>query len=318
MCGWLQYTEDDLDWQLVKGGGIKNATVGTGPRPSENGTFLLFESSGDLPGKATAVLYSPIYPVSYATSRTGACFAIAANMNGATMGSLKIFVVPESANRYNSSPPIMTMSGDRASLNKDHSSFYQFGFFQGMEWFIVASIVPAQGEDFQIAIEATRGSSYLSDIAIKSVELVVNNSNACENLVRKTSHLIEAPTQERASSPASCFGRCNKNASLVAIERRWREGVCSCDPKDQADAGPQCDDFVIECGEVEETIEAPMFLAHIGINTWREVAYVVGGIVASLVLVVLGTVVTRRLRKGSQRIINRNKKTVVIFYQFPS
>ena len=159
LCGWSQSETDVLDWNWGRSS-IANITRGTGPPRDGNWGFAYVDSSGADPN-STAALFSPVYPGNLGP--TGACFSLRYSMNGASMGSLSIFQVPEGTYNLSTVPSgalLATIIGD-----------------QGEDWKQLRVGLEESDDDFQIVIEATVGNSYLSDFAIDDAFLTEECSN---------------------------------------------------------------------------------------------------------------------------------------------
>lgn len=137
-CGWSQLSSplDDADWLMIDAiSGPVNATAGTG-------TFkispyydhhLYFESSG-LKWNSTAAIFSPVYLEGLLKSGVDACFAFLFSMNGANMGSLSLFVMPENDENFIDKTPLISFQGNKViitnivSTNRQKSTRLRLSF----------------------------------------------------------------------------------------------------------------------------------------------------------------------------------------------
>ena len=86
--------ENGIKWQRELWP-ISNATANTGPQKLLDGSFLFLESSWRKPGDR-AMIFSPVYE---SNESKNACVSLNYNMNGVTMGDLKLWQSPEGINQ---------------------------------------------------------------------------------------------------------------------------------------------------------------------------------------------------------------------------
>ena len=81
-------------WNMINAeNGLINATIGTGmPHLSPYSDHYLHFEASNLPWNATAALFSPVYDKEQSQN---ACFSFQFSMNGANMGSLSLYLMPE-------------------------------------------------------------------------------------------------------------------------------------------------------------------------------------------------------------------------------
>ena len=150
--GWLQATDDDLDFFVS----TETPTAGTGPldpSPGSGSWFLFSESSGKdfgFPGKVTAIqTCSDDVPLD-------GTLLFYYSMNGANMGELRVYVEPVGKPRA----LVFKASGDQGSA------------WRGPE--MVCLYRP--GQRGRIRIEAVSGSGELSDIALDDLAVSTDGS----------------------------------------------------------------------------------------------------------------------------------------------
>ena len=104
-CGWTQSSLDQLDWTVVNGNmNATTADTGIGVNPFSS-HILHFESSGSSLDDSAAI-FSPVY------HEQRACFAFQFGMNGANMGSLSLYIVPEGQDDLTGQSPVITFQGN--------------------------------------------------------------------------------------------------------------------------------------------------------------------------------------------------------------
>ena len=189
-CGFTQSQDDDFEWILTEG---STPTKNTGPLEAYEGNkYVLVEASLKAENES-ARLISPVYNSSQSNN---ACIKIVFHMHGVDMGTLTISQFQEE---------------DITSVQvlKEFDGNFEEG------WNVaVLDIIPVE-ENFQYLLEGRVGSSYLSDIAVDSLELAQNKR--CEEL--KKSEALKRQIVGRQSSPSSCWSRCDINSSIVAAQR---------------------------------------------------------------------------------------------------
>ncbi|XP_065942365.1 MAM and LDL-receptor class A domain-containing protein 2 isoform X1 [Magallana gigas] len=135
--------QDTMDWLITK---KRTPSLNTGPNKPLDGNYTFIEASGRTAGD-NAILSSAA--TSQFFLRAGpACLRFFYNMNGRGIGTLNVF-----AGESNSEQNVWNISGNQNDI-----------------WTPVAVDIPPVN-DLVIWIEAIRGKSYLSDIAIDTIEL---------------------------------------------------------------------------------------------------------------------------------------------------
>ncbi|XP_052711456.1 MAM and LDL-receptor class A domain-containing protein 1-like isoform X3 [Crassostrea angulata] len=133
---------DSMDWKITK---KRTPSSRTGPGKPLDGNYAYIEASGRRSGD-NAILTSAV--MSQLSPSGPSCLRFFYNMNGRDMGTLEVF-----AGERNSKQKVWSISGN-----------------QNDKWNPVGvDILPAN--DLVIMIEAIRGKSYRSDIAIDTIEL---------------------------------------------------------------------------------------------------------------------------------------------------
>nr|XP_034302513.1 MAM and LDL-receptor class A domain-containing protein 1 isoform X2 [Crassostrea gigas] len=134
--------QDTMDWLITK---KRTPSLNTGPNKPLDGNYTFIEASGRTAGD-NAILSSAA--TSQFFLRGPACLRFFYNMNGRGIGTLNVF-----AGESNSEQNVWNISGNQNDI-----------------WTPVAVDIPPVN-DLVIWIEAIRGKSYLSDIAIDTIEL---------------------------------------------------------------------------------------------------------------------------------------------------
>ena len=109
-CGWTQSPNDKLDWTMINVlSSPINATAHTGMKINPfSSHYLHFESSGSLKDDSAAI-FSPVYN---AKLLHHACFSFEFGMNGANMGSLSLFIIPEGQDNLTQQLPLIIFQGN--------------------------------------------------------------------------------------------------------------------------------------------------------------------------------------------------------------
>ncbi len=164
--GWAQATGDDGNWVSDTSG---TPSSGTGPSTGADGASYMFleastnGSTGQIGANATAILESPCFDLSVATS---AIFTFQNHMFGTSVGSLEL---EASTNAGTSWAPLWSLSGN-----------------QGNQWNAASIDLSAYlGQTVSLRFVGTTGSSWSSDIAIDDLELITNGSTTptgCDTL----------------------------------------------------------------------------------------------------------------------------------------
>lgn len=117
----------------------------------------------------------------------------------------------------------------------------------GNSWQIFMVNLQQSSERFQLFIEASIGASYLSDIALDSLELL-EKSRCTKDL--KTYKEPQRKDLPRINvSPTSCQQRCEVNVTTLLSEQSWMEGVCQCSREEcsRPDTKTCCVDYESTC-----------------------------------------------------------------------
>ncbi|EDV19642.1 uncharacterized protein TRIADDRAFT_61895 [Trichoplax adhaerens] len=149
LCLWSQLGDDDFDWTLNKG---ETTSLNTGPAgdhtPGDGvGNYLYIESSDPRLPFDKAKLISPklLGPVELQDSCN---FYFFYNMNGATIGSLEVWLV------------------DSNNIGLQPINIWKKSGEQGSEWHLAAVRIHTRLQRYQIMIVGIRGNGYTGDIAI--------------------------------------------------------------------------------------------------------------------------------------------------------
>lgn len=151
-CGWTQEYKDYPDWELHSG---ETETKRTGPKydhtlgPERNdGHYIYMESSIPRQYGHISRLLSPVFP----PDKSKRCFQLWYHMLGPEepeyMGDLEILLRFPDGLKY-VEEELFLVSGN-----------------QGDEWHKADVFIEQQNSDFQIVVQATRGRSHTSDIAV--------------------------------------------------------------------------------------------------------------------------------------------------------
>ncbi len=171
---WSQNQEDDGDMFRFSGGTPSGTT---GPNSASNGSFYLYtEATEDtdapdenLGNNATAILTSPCFDLSNATSAT---FNFDYHMFGNNMGNLVVEVIDDESFTWT---PLFTQNGSTGAPQNTWSSES-------------AALTPYLNKTIKIRFVATTGNDFSSDIAIDNLELtaIIDDSvppvASCQNI----------------------------------------------------------------------------------------------------------------------------------------
>ncbi|XP_033751994.1 MAM and LDL-receptor class A domain-containing protein 1-like [Pecten maximus] len=158
ICGWTQSHNDQFDWTRQKG---RTATSNTGPvsdHTTGHGYYMFIEASSPRRNGDKARLVSP--PI---TGHGQMCLNFWYHMFGANINSLSVYLLRSAS----LGTAVWTKQGT-----------------QGNAWKQAQVPVTVQGQ-FSVVMEASRGVSYLGDIAIDDVSLTTGscsgstNANSC-------------------------------------------------------------------------------------------------------------------------------------------
>ncbi|XP_068205826.1 uncharacterized protein [Palaemon carinicauda] len=164
ICGWSNGEHDEFDWTRNRGP-TGSFGAGTGPRADHTlgtilGHYMYIGAAVPRTDGDRARLYSPVYPASFTDSPS--CFAFYYHMYGNTTGDLHIY-----------------MKGETDDI-EFMSPIYQMGGSDHENWVLHVIHLNEIDSNFQIVIEAIRGHSYMSDIAIDDVKLA--HGEECDEL----------------------------------------------------------------------------------------------------------------------------------------
>ncbi|EFA05741.1 MAM and LDL-receptor class A domain-containing protein 1 [Tribolium castaneum] len=207
LCGWNHDLNHDFDWMRLNYA-TPSGSIGTGPShdhtkgAGKDGFYMYIESSARNIND-TARLISPVFD----KTDENVCFEFYYHMYGVTTGSLRIYV---------------KKVNETWQLDPKKSLWEKTGN-QGNRWFRGFVTIGAISDDYQIVIEGVRGSSYVSDIAIDDVRVIVNCSpdDAIE-----TETTTAEPSTWTPISVESCENRCDTNDTHLAHD--WLI-TCDCD-----------------------------------------------------------------------------------------
>ena len=148
LCTWTNANAgDNFDWERAQG---KTISTGTGP-PNDHtlrtpyGTYLFIEASYPRKTGDKAWLVSTTFK-----NNSNYCMSMWYNMNGAGMGSLNVKVWP--FNTGSTQNQVWTISGN-----------------QGTQWKQMQTDITNKGANYRVVIEAVRGPTFNSDIAIDDI-----------------------------------------------------------------------------------------------------------------------------------------------------
>ena len=219
---WAQDSTDDFDWTRQQG---STSSDNTGPtrdhtRGTTKGHYAFIETSSPRVTGDKARLVSPIIS---ATDNKGSCqLRMYSHMYGSSVGSLNIY----------------TRQQGNGILKKIFSRTGN----EGDQW--VRVIVPLnEGNDFQILIEAVKGRSYTSDIAVDDISLTTGCSLSSNTILPTVSVPITSP-----SSPSPCGSQFSCDAGKYIPQSSVCDFVPDCnDGSDEAQCGT-CDFETGLCG----------------------------------------------------------------------
>lgn len=154
---WCESSTDNTNWTLNTG---STATANTGPNGAKKGDYYLFlESSFPYNPNVFSDIISPCYDLR-SSCIGGASFRFSYNMNGSSMGSLRISVSTNKGVAWQS--PIWSKNGHQGTAWKTDS-------------IDLSSFV---GQIIRLRITGTTGTSFTSDIAIDELEFRTSSSLA--------------------------------------------------------------------------------------------------------------------------------------------
>ncbi|XP_052225453.1 MAM and LDL-receptor class A domain-containing protein 1-like isoform X1 [Dreissena polymorpha] len=152
-CGWNNMAGDNFDWVLYKGPTPTGETDDTGPTADHtfgnaSGMYAFIESSSPRAKDDKAWFGSPLLAPSVQSGPQ--CLHFWYNMNGASIGTLKVFM------SQNNAFPGYTIWGLSGNQSRDWKQ---------------AHVTLDSHVDFHIIIEGTVGAGFLGDIAIDDIVL---------------------------------------------------------------------------------------------------------------------------------------------------
>ena len=158
--GWTQASGDDGDWINDASG---TPSSGTGPSAGADGSYYMFleastnGSTGQIGANATAILESPCFDLSSASSAT---FSFENHLYGSNIGSLSL----QATTNGTSWTTLWSLSGD-----------------QGNQWNAESvSLASYTGDVIKLRFVGTTGSSWASDIAIDNLELSTSGGSTAD------------------------------------------------------------------------------------------------------------------------------------------
>lgn len=177
-CGWTQDSEDHPDWEINS---RETDTKRTGPTfdhtfgpDLKSGHYIYMESSIPRQYGHTSRLISPVYP----RSKSRRCFQLWYHMLGPEepeyMGDLEVFLRLQSG------------------LNHIEIELFSVRGNQGDEWHKAEMFIQLQDSDFQIVVQATKGRSHISDIAVDDFSFYkcTNDTDIISDLSTESSFTI--------------------------------------------------------------------------------------------------------------------------------
>ena len=283
LCGWSQpFSQlNGLKWSTVESlNGPENATIGTGVQTFSPYTdhFMHFDATGFEAG-TTAGLFSPVFnPI---PENTDPCFSFKFSMWGKNMGTLGLYVMPESDENFNNKDPIAKFEGNQ-------------GYRKIIRTIPLSPWRPSG--TFQLAFLAERGSSYLSDMELDYVQLILNDPLKCSKLISSNNLNKVQSNGNDELSPESCQNRCYKNVT----KPWWNEGFCTCLEQDE-----DCHDFKDLCTSIIS--KPPEFLKHFGLHSWTHVSMALSVGIFGVIILVLGVYYFAK-KRSSESIVQRTKR----------
>ena len=224
----------------------------------------------------TAILVSPVYDAELSQG----CLRLGVFMFGADVGNLSLKQFSEN-NNFNFSTI--------GSLEGNYGKMWKVFLFN-----LVETVEP-----FQLSIEAEIGKSYLSDVALDSIDLL--NKTQCQDAMRNYTKPAPIINTDHPS-PTSCISRCYLNSTQYALSSDWKEGVCDCDETCQTSGGC-CRDFKSMCQDIKtepsQLTDENKFLN----NVW-----ILPGCLGLLILIVIVSIVMILRIRSSKSIMRRITK----------
>ncbi|XP_071486324.1 MAM and LDL-receptor class A domain-containing protein 1-like [Diadema antillarum] len=151
LCGWIQMSDDELDWTRQNGATSSTTTGPTGDHTSGIGFYIYLETSTGTLGDAARIrsLQIPATPA-------GACLQFWIHMYGATMGKLNLY-------RHS------LFDGSTTLVWQQDGTLTNSWIYQQVDF--------AYGQDYELIFEAVRGSDFTSDIALD--DIYFDSSSIC-------------------------------------------------------------------------------------------------------------------------------------------
>uniref|UniRef100_A0A182TGR4 Scavenger receptor class C n=1 Tax=Anopheles melas TaxID=34690 RepID=A0A182TGR4_9DIPT len=196
LCGWSNDALHDFDWKRSDGT-LNPRALRTGPKYDHTtmqpkaGHFMIVDSGEQLTND-TARFISPLFEPELSV---GACFQFYYHMYGESVGTLKVFVKPMSADLYDLQPVFVQRGNQKNVWHEGHVEVGQ------------------QAERFQVVIEASLGMRYKSDIAIDDVSLLQGDS--CRVAVEDGEEPPPAEVENVPVKIESCENRCGSSMAAV-------------------------------------------------------------------------------------------------------
>ncbi|KAG5677987.1 hypothetical protein PVAND_007699 [Polypedilum vanderplanki] len=256
ICGWMHDTDHDLDFERRSGYNNKTISILTGP-PSDHtiklpfqGHYMVINTNTEVYTKK-ARLISPLYKV----NATKLCFQLYYHMYGISVGTLRVYVKPESMELQD------ILIEDMEAEAKNEYLIFEIKGTQGNTWHKGSGTVKRFNESFQIIIEATSGQTRLSDIAIDDVSLLTDDDcdiddDEDSDVDTKEMDLKEDNDDNSDSifSIDSCVNRCfeDSNSSNVRLNAN-KTLTCSCSRNCDLKA-TCCPDFLDVCGRDDSSL----------------------------------------------------------------
>ncbi|XP_055957693.1 MAM and LDL-receptor class A domain-containing protein 2 [Patella vulgata] len=163
MCTWTNDKKSDqFDWTIGNG---PTQTKGTGPTSdhtlnNSKGKYIYIEASNPRKNGDKARLLSEDLPRS-----TNTCLKFWYNMNGAQVGTLRVWVGLKSSNNP---MPIWELQGNK-----------------GAKWLQGQIKIPPQTASYQVIFEGSRGTNWAGDIALD--DITFDSTSSC-NTIPQSSH----------------------------------------------------------------------------------------------------------------------------------
>ena len=201
LCTWTNANAgDSFDWERAQG---RTVSTGTGPSNDHTlntpyGTYLFIEASTPRKTGDKAWLISTTFQ-----NNTNYCLSMWYNMNGQGMGTLNVNVWP-----YNTG----SKQTNAWSINGN----------QGRQWKQMQTDVFGNGANYRVVIEAVRGPTFNSDIAI-------------DDIVMRPGTCSGSPLTTPSSCVYQCNGKCIPSNKICDFTID-----CPADQRDEKSCGYSC------------------------------------------------------------------------------